>query len=101
MRFYRIYQLPHNNNNLFRPLRTERAIDIGDYCCVWADTLPETIDCDEAFCEELFRKFNIDHPKGFGGHSMSISDIVAIHEDDNVRYYYCDSFGFKKISLQN
>lgn len=101
MRFYRVYQLPHNHNNLFRDLDSVNKVDIGDYCCVWADELqsPEKKDLD--VCEDLFRTFNIEHPKGFGGHSMSVSDIVMIADTESKERvcYYCDSFGFKKLAI--
>ena len=105
MRFYRIYQLPHNNNNLFRSLKKVEAVDLGDYCCVWADEIEVEFN-DEvdrtSYCEDLFMKFNCEHPKGFGGHSMSVSDIVMLHDDEGegrTDYYYCDSVGFKKVEV--
>lgn len=44
--------------------------------------------------EDLFYTFNMDRPKDFKGHSMSVSDIVEL----NGKKYYCDSFGFKEIA---
>lgn len=44
--------------------------------------------------EELFRVFNIEQPDDFYGRSMSVSDIVQIHDD----YFYCDSFGWENIN---
>ncbi len=43
--------------------------------------------------EKLFEIFNINHPKDFRGHSLSVSDIVIL---DGVKYY-CDSMGWEKI----
>ena len=48
-----------------------------------------------AILNEIWTKFNIDHPDNFRGHSLSVSDIVKL--DD--KYYYCDSFGWKDLSL--
>ena len=52
--------------------------------------------------EEVYEKFNIDSPPGFKGHSLSVSDIVEIENSDTVEkgYYFCDSFGFKKIDFE-
>ena len=47
--------------------------------------------------ERLFEKFNIDRPPDFGGHSLSVSDIVAIKQAGQVSYYYCDDIGFKEL----
>lgn len=47
--------------------------------------------------ERLFEKFNIDRPPDFGGHSLSVSDIVAIKQAGQVSYYYCDTIGFKEL----
>ncbi len=47
--------------------------------------------------EQLFEKFNIARPGDFGGHSLSVSDIVAIKQGGRVSYYYCDSFGFQEL----
>jgi len=44
--------------------------------------------------EALYKKFNIDHPEDFKGHSLSVSDIVVLHEDGKNSAHYVDSFGF-------
>ena len=38
--------------------------------------------------EKLFEKFNIDRPPDFGGHSLSVSDIVAIKQAGQVSENY-------------
>ena len=45
--------------------------------------------------EAIFTAFNCNHPIGFRGHSLSVSDVVSL----NGEYYFCDSFGFKKIEF--
>ena len=47
--------------------------------------------------EELWDRFNNDHPADFKGHSLSVSDIVAIKQDGVVTYHYCDSFDFVEL----
>lgn len=44
--------------------------------------------------EDIYRRFNIDHPADFTGHSLSVSDIVVLHREDGETAHYCDSFGF-------
>lgn len=50
--------------------------------------------------EELYTKFNIDHPLGYEGHSLSISDVLELYDESGSIFYYCDTFGFKEISFQ-
>ncbi len=45
----------------------------------------------------LFEKFNIDHPADYRGHSLSVSDIVVLHEDGENSAHFVDSFGFTKL----
>lgn len=47
--------------------------------------------------EDAFRVFNLERPADFGGHSLSVSDIVAFRRDGMVTYHYCDSVGFEEI----
>ena len=47
--------------------------------------------------EDLYVKFNIDHPKDFRGHSMSVSDIIALKIAGEVSFHYVDSVGFQKL----
>ena len=47
--------------------------------------------------EQLFYRFNNEHPADYGHPSMSVSDIVAIKRDGKVSCHYCDSFGFQQI----
>ena len=47
--------------------------------------------------EKVFEQFNIRRPSDFFGHSLSVSDIVAIKRGPDVTYHYCDSFGFKEL----
>ena len=47
--------------------------------------------------ESLFQTFNISRPGDFCGHSLSVSDIVALKQDGQASYHYCDSVGFKEL----
>lgn len=51
--------------------------------------------------EEVFCIFNLTHPDGFAGRSMSVSDVVEIVESDSVErgFYFCDSIGFRKVEF--
>lgn len=47
--------------------------------------------------EGLYTKFNIDHPEDFRGHSMSMSDIVALKVAHEVSFHYVDRIGFVEL----
>ena len=47
--------------------------------------------------EDIYTRFNIDHPKDFKGHSLSVSDIVVLHQNGENTAHYVDSFGYKEV----
>ncbi|MBQ7299811.1 MAG: DUF4316 domain-containing protein [Clostridia bacterium] len=47
--------------------------------------------------ENFYYIFNEERPGDFVGHSLSVSDIIALKQDGKVSYHYCDSFGFKEL----
>ena len=47
--------------------------------------------------EDIYTRFNIDHPKDFKGHSLSVSDVVVLHQDGQDTAHYVDSFGYKSV----
>lgn len=51
--------------------------------------------------ENIYQKFNVDHPADYKGRSLSVSDVVEIRESDtlNAGFYFVDSIGFKSISF--
>lgn len=40
--------------------------------------------------------FNLEHPNGYRGRSMSVSDIVWM---EGIGYWFCDSIGFRQIKF--
>lgn len=58
------------------------------------------VDCAQnqaATLENLFGIFNVNRPVDFTGHSLSVSDIVALKRNGVVSYHYCDSVGFQEL----
>lgn len=47
--------------------------------------------------EDIYRRFNIERPADFTGHSLSVSDIVVLRQGDKETAHYCDSFGFAEV----
>lgn len=79
--------------NLENTLNIAGQVDPAIYSQVYANV------CDCNDLEDVFRKFNVEKPIDFTGHSLSISDIVEILDGENKGAYFCDSFGFKKIDF--
>ena len=46
---------------------------------------------------DVFLKFNTAHPEDFKGHSLSVSDIVVLHENGKNSAHFVDSFGFTAL----
>ena len=68
------------------------AVDPRNYTCVYYDNLKpgETLD-------SIYERFNLYHPADFRGHSLSVSDIIVLHQDGVDTAYYVDSFGFQQV----
>ena len=47
--------------------------------------------------ENFYYIFNDERPGDFVGHSLSVSDIIALKHDGKVFYHYCDSMGFQEL----
>ena len=68
------------------------VVDKANYELVYSAPLaPETS------LEDIYTRFNIDHPKDFKGHSLSVSDVVVLHQNGQDAAHYVDSFGYKNV----
>ena len=68
------------------------VVDRANYELVYSAPLaPETS------LEDIYTCFNIDHPKDFKGHSLSVSDVVVLHQDGQDAAHYVDSAGFRQV----
>ena len=76
--------------------RMDMEVNIDHYEVVYIAPLPVYTNR-PAFLESVFEKFNLDRPEDFKGHSLSVSDIVAIRENGAVSCYYCDSTCFQEL----
>ena len=95
---FSIYQLKRGDET--RDLRFEpydrltaagHAVDPANYDLIYSAPLaPGTS------LEAIFTRFNIDHPKDFKGHSLSVSDVVVLHQNGQDTAHYVDSIGFRQ-----
>ena len=71
---------------------TGHRVDAKNYALVYsAELTPGTS------LEDIYTRFNIDHPKDFKGHSLSVSDVVVLHQNGQDTAHYVDSFGYKDV----
>ena len=71
---------------------TGNVVDKANYELVYSAPLaPETS------LEDIYTRFNIDHPKDFKGHSLSVSDVVVLHQDGQDAAHFVDSVGFREV----
>ena len=96
---FSIYQLKGGDQTLdyrFEPLdairRNGLSVDPANYELAYTAPLTE-----RDSLEGIYTRFNIDRPADFHGHSLSVSDIVVLHQDGKDTAHYCDRFGFSQV----
>ncbi len=101
---YAIYQLKRDNATAdIRFMNSEYLLKKGiepqyeNYELIYTGALTKEGSQIEKL-EDLYRIFNIEHPQDFTGHSLSISDIVALKQAGVVSYHYVDSIGYKELT---
>lgn len=54
-----------------------------------------------ASLDSIYEKFNINHPDGYIGRSISVSDVIEIKKSNRIDpgFYFVDSIGFKNIAF--
>ena len=96
---FSIYQLKSGNETLdyrFEPLdsihRNGLSIKPENYELVYEAPLTTKDNL-----ESIYTRFNVDRPADFTGHSLSVSDIVVLHQDGKDTAHYCDRVGFSEV----
>ena len=96
---FSIYQLKGGNETLdyrFEPLdsihRNGLSVKPENYELVYEAPLTAKDDL-----ESIYTRFNVDRPADFTGHSLSVSDIVVLHQGGKDTAHYCDRAGFSEV----
>ena len=96
---FSIYQLKGDNETLdyrFEPLdsihRNGLSVKPENYELVYEAPMTEKDNL-----ESIYTRFNVDRPADFTGHSLSVSDIVVLHQDGKDTAHYCDRAGFSEV----
>ena len=67
-----------------------KLVYLGELSELQGQTQSETL-------EAIYTKFNINHPEDYKAHSLSVSDIVVLHENGENTAHFVDSFGFTEL----
>ena len=96
---FSIYQLKDGRETLdyrFEPLdsihRNGLSVKPENYELVYEAPLTAKDDL-----ESIYTRFNVDRPADFTGHSLSVSDIVVLHQGGKDTAHYCDRAGFSEV----
>ena len=96
---FSIYQLKGGNETLdyrFEPLdsihRNGLSVKPENYELVYEAPMTAKDDL-----ESIYTRFNVDRPADFTGHSLSVSDIVVLHQNGKDTAHYCDRAGFSEV----
>ena len=96
---FSIYQLKGGNETLdyrFEPLdsihRNGLSVKPENYELVYEAPLTTKDNL-----ESIYTRFNVDRPADFTGHSLSVSDIVVLHQNGKDTAHYCDRAGFSEV----
>ena len=82
-----------------------RFISLADFCKEFGE--PQMSDYQTVYdgevetndLEALYTKFNTAHPPGYAGHSLSMSDVLELYDENGSNFFYCDRFGFQEIGF--
>ena len=100
---YAILQLRYTEETAYERFESMEGLrrqgkqpDIDHYEVVYIGPLLPYKDLN-TMLEQTYEKFNLDHPADFRGHSLSVSDIIAIRQNGVVSCHYVDSIGFRTL----
>lgn len=93
----------HNKRfeNYKHTIREYNKIDLNDYDVKGIFDTKNFYKTDKntgRLLEDIYEIWNTTrHPDGFTGHSLSVSDIIAMYQDTTIKFHFCDSIGFREL----
>lgn len=97
--YFEIYQLKKDENlryhrfTDYETLHKEgNTVEAENYIQVYRDELSSG-----TTLEDIYTRFNINQPADFKGHSLSVSDIIVVHDNGDTAAYYIDDVGYKRV----
>ena len=68
------------------------SVDRKNYQLVYTAPLDQNTSLDE-----IYHRFNMEHPTDYTGRSLSLGDIVVFRQDGKQTAYYVDSVGYREV----
>ena len=106
---YRVYQLDLKGIETypfaFRSLETMHKAGYeqppaDNYQLVYDGELIHPKEMDEhAVLDRIYERCNDDLPEDYRGHSLSMSDIVELYDQDHGKFFYCDTVDFIPVKF--
>lgn len=100
---YEIYQLKEDTMEQvkLRFMASDQAAQLGgihreNYRLVYEGNVEPRKNTQQTL-DGLFRRFNIDRPASFEGHSLSVSDIICLADGESSGWWFCDAYGWKLL----
>lgn len=97
--YFEIYQLKNDEELRYHRftdyetlIEAGNAVEAKNYRKVYEDSL-----IDGTTLEDIYTRFNIAQPEDFTGHSLSVSDIIVVHDNGDTAAYYVDDIGYKRV----
>ena len=102
----KVYQINHDRDKPIRAYQSLRSLQrlFGSKEIVsdrYDKVFDGEVDCKTL--DDVYRKFNLDHPTDYRGRSLSVSDVVEVVEpvsDLKKGFYFCDECSFEKVDFQ-
>lgn len=95
---YAIYQVKNTNPNGRMFMNTdwlakhELAVTVDAYDQVYSGEVESSNPL-----EYIWDRFNMYHPVGYRGRSLSVSDVVVLTDEKGKRAFFCDSIGWSEV----
>lgn len=100
---YAIYQMKndetlrnHRFESMDHLLKLGLTVDHQNYDLTYTGHFEAAADANGTL-NSIYEKFNVDRPKDFTGHSLSMSDVIVLKQNEALTAHYVDSFGFKEV----
>lgn len=102
---YAIYQMKndetlrnHRYESMDHLLKLGLTVDRQNYDLTYTGHFEASADINGTL-NSIYEKFNVDRPKDFTGHSLSMSDVIVLKQNEALTAHYVDSFGFKEVPV--
>lgn len=76
----------------------DQTMRMGDFDFAKYDPVYKNVWSNEDSLDGIYQEFNLNHPKDYTGHSLSVGDIVVVKDKEDTKAWFVDRFGFKDVT---